>query len=201
MTQRISSPEELNNRTKVNGVEVWIALFILITTVIVGMVIFLSNEIVMHESHSCYVSEVSKPSVDALYEIINLNSSYSTSVTKDLLEKEYAEIIKPGSYSQSVYFLVDNLEESEMVEGMTFYIGDNAGYVASIPGNPMEYEDMFKLGIQEKEMRKAGLKPGHPYYMVTAFLINKNPNPVLMPGFYMADVILDIVDPISFILK
>ena len=201
MTQRISSPEELNSRMKVNGAGVWIVLIALIAAVIVGMVLFLSNEIVMHESHPCYVSDVSMPSIDALYETVFTAPVYSGTVTRDDVETVYGDLLKPHPYSQLSYFLIDDPDHTEMAEGMTFYIGDNAGFVISFPNEPTEYEDMLRLGIREKEMRKAGLTPGLPYYMITALLFSDRPDPVLTPGFYTADVILDTVDPVSFILK
>ena len=201
MTKRIGSPEELNNRMKVSSIGVLIVLTVLFVAVIAGIVVFLSNKIVMRESHLCYVSETSKPSIDALYETFLTNPVSAASVSRDTVEKKYGEAMKPYPYSQFVYFLIEDPEEIEMAEGMTFYIGDSKGYVASFSNEPMDYEDMLRIGFGEKEMRKAGLTPGIPYYMITAFLLSEEPEPVLTPGFYTADIILDTVDPISFILK
>ena len=201
MTQRIGSPEELNNRMKVNGVGVWIVLIALITVVIAGIVVLLSHDIVMRESHPCYVSDVSMPSIDALYETIFTDPVYGDSVTRDTVETVYGDIMKPHPYSQLSYFLIDDPDKTEMAEGMTFYIGDNAGFVISFSNEQTGYEDMLRFGIREKEMRRAGLIPGLPYYLITAIIFSEEPDPVLTPGFYTADVILDVVDPVSFILK
>ena len=199
MTQRISSPEELNRRMKINRVGIWIVLTLLTVAVIVGMILFLSGKIVMRETHLCYVTDVSMPSIDALYEVFLSDPIYRTSVTKDALKAVYGDTLRP--YSQFTYFLIEDLEETEMAEGMKFYIGDNWGYVISIPNKPTKYEDILRLGFGEKEMRKAGLTPGIPYYLMIAFLSAEEPAPILTDGFYTADVVLDTVDPISFILK
>ncbi len=198
MTERITSPEQLNRRMKINHVGVWILLAVLTVALITGLILLASRDIVIRESHLCYVTGTSGPSMDMLYELFMAETGNREDMTREKITETYGEALSP--YSQIAYFLVRNMEETEIAEGMTVRADGSEGRVVSIPREMTDYEQILQAGVSEEEIRKAGLMPGIPYHLIVAFFPCGETGPDLTPGFCSAEVILNVLNPVSVIL-
>lgn len=199
MTERISSPEQLSRRLKFNKAGIWVALITLTVAVIAGLILFLSRDIVIRETHLCYVTNTTGSSKDMLYELFMSETNKRVDITREKIEETYGKVLSPES--RIVYFFVRDMEETEIAEGMNVMVGNSEGIVVSIPNEMTDYEHILESGLNEEEMRQAGLMPGISYYLITAFLSCDGTEAVMEPGFNNAEVILNVLNPVSMILK
>ena len=198
MTERIDSPEKLNRLMKISSVRIWIVLAALLIAVAGGLAAFLSRDIVIQETHLCYVSDLWLPSIEAMI------GPGSGDEKTDIAWKEYVEINFAGllpPYAQIAYLVLEDIDSTEIEEEMPVRFGSAEGQVYFIWPEPSDQEELLQLGMDEKKMRQAGLNPAGLYYLCTVFLFNDEPGLQTEPGFGMATVTLNVVDPVSLILK
>ena len=198
MKERIKSPEHLNQKMKISTTRIFIVLIVLVVLIIGGLIFLLSKEIVAKETCLCFAADSYKPSVEALYELV-MEDSEIDSEWKEQVDKYYKDVVP--DYVQPVYLIIKDFENTEIAEGMSVFIGETEGRIVAVLYEPFDYETLLQLGMKEDEMRKHKLTPTNSYHTFIAFFFNDKPELKVEPGFCNADVILDVVDPSSFILN
>ena len=199
MRERIDSPEKLNRLMKISTPGIWIILIILLLAVTGGLAVFLSRDIVVRETHLCYITDTVKPGMDAMIEL-----GYGDGEENDVRWKNYVETMYKGVLPSSVqiaYLVISDISSTEIFEGMTLHAGSTEGKIVYVPNELSDHEEMLQLGMNEKDMRRNGLNPAASYYLCEVFLYSDEPEFPAAPGFSTATVTLDVVDPVSLILR
>lgn len=198
MTDRIDSPEKLNRLMKISSVRIWVVMAVLLIAVAGGLAAFFSRSIVIEESHLCFVSDVWMPSMEAMIGP-GSGDEEADMAWKEYVEENFAGWLPP--YAQIAYLVIRDIDSTEIQEQMPVRLGSAEGQVYFVWEEPSDHKELLGLGMDEKEMRKAGLNPAGRYYLCTVFLFSDEPGLQTVPGFGMATVTLDVVDPVSLILK
>lgn len=200
MTERIDSPEKFNRLMKISTPGIWIIMIVMLVAVAGGLILFLSHDIVIRQSHLCYVSDVCKPSKEAMYELASGHGEGVVKVWREAVDAtNVSETLPP--YVQSAYLIVKDMDSAQLSAGMTLEFDGIRGKIVEIENAPVNHEELLQLGMDSREMRLAGLSSAASYYLCRVFLFNDGPTPTTASGFYTADVTLEVIKPLSLILK
>lgn len=203
MKDKINSPEQLNRMMKVSNARIWIILFFLLIVIISGLIWFCKNEIILEEYYPCYVLAEKRLKKDLLHDII-LEQTGDIDITEhwmdELIENNGEDYINQIVYPVCLY--VKDIANSELIEYLEIKILDIKGVIDFIPVNDFNCNKFFpNMNLSDEAKRKVGLNPGIDYSFVFATIPVNKADGLINSGLYNASVILDVIRPITMIVK
>ena len=198
MKTRINSPDMFEQKLRVSGTRMWVLLSVLTVLIAAGLILFLSNRIVVtEESDFCYVFEDTMTYREAMTEAIRLASPKYAHMYEDFGQTNNG--YPPDGTVQPAFLLFSDNDQT-ICEGMPLKVQGRSGEVLTT-ALPVSFQQLIENGNSEKELLKAGFVPNGKYTFICAVLYLPEGTEPLPEGRSRAEVVLDELEPATLILK
>lgn len=185
---------------KVSKARIWIILITMLAFIVFGLYWFINNDVVLSETHPCFISDEKTALKDYLYDIYYAETGNAELAQYNIDESiaNYGEDYMNMQIFPAIIYVTD-ISNTELLELMPIEINGLRGSVLHLPTEKMDVSTFISdARFTNEEMIKNGMSPGLDYYPIMACLSAKQE---ISPGLYNATVILDVLEPKSLIFK